>query len=482
MNLKKIVVALVAVALINFNTQIDVIAENDVKSIGSIELIADLKEKNIKNDVSSEDYNKPITRLEFAELLVEFYENNYSDSLEYDNSTVEFSDTKDVNALKVSNAGLMKGSGYNIFSPDIFLTKEQACVIIYRLLEQIDPNFNIMTFEDIDLTDQIEIYKWAEKEIVYVYNNRIFDLITEPNKYITKDEAIVILDRIALQKELNKVAEINNKVHYSLIYGLGTMGLPAKELLESGVGHCGDYVYLMMRELMGKGYKFRAVGLSSSYMYAAHANIEVCILGKWYTFDPTNNIYYKYSTEELITNPDLTHKRIGKYDSSNAYLQKEFYKNTYNLYYEYNTADLRDKNLALLSEGVIIKDSDKFVQPEHGLEIALAPMSYGYAAAESYILPQSFTLDFISIKEIYRGVIVWYDEQNYGKHFKLEYLDSDTNEYKSLVEEKNYVNNTGSYEYRFVLKKPIITTKIKFTLFDAHGQQRILLRNLMLFE
>ncbi len=78
-----------------------------------------------------EDYNRDITRLEFAAMLVDLIESGDGEiELPGENP---FSDTDDENAQKAYMMGLMSGVSAGVFSPDTALTRAQAAVVIYSL-------------------------------------------------------------------------------------------------------------------------------------------------------------------------------------------------------------------------------------------------------------------------------------------------------------------------------------------------------------
>lgn len=282
---------------------------------------------------------------------------------------------------------------------------------------------------------------------------------------------------MAMAESVSEVQSINSQVHNMISYGPGLPGgESAQELLAYGEGNCGDYTYLMMRELRKKGYTCRIVGMISFYKNAVHSRIEVKINGKWYTFDPTFNIYYPNSTQEIIDNPDLFYDMVGTPSPQSAYNEIEFFRVPKYLEYIYN-CDARDKNIVI---GSNITSNTTFVSG-YGLDKLADNNDITFAASQTFDLPQSFTINLSQPTDFYRMKINWYLPSISGKSFTIEYLDNN-NQYQELVKETNYVDPENEGVYEKVLSQSITTTKIRFTLLDAYTQSRIVIREFKLFE
>ena len=85
-----------------------------------------------------DDYTKPIKRDEFARLIY-FAIKQMSDAMTtkvvLNDAAPPFSDTDDVFVGALSNAGIIMGRNDEIFSPNDFLTREEAAVIIGRTFD-----------------------------------------------------------------------------------------------------------------------------------------------------------------------------------------------------------------------------------------------------------------------------------------------------------------------------------------------------------
>ena len=108
-----------------------------------------------------------------------------------------FVDTKDKNALKAKKLGIIQGVSENEFAPDAMLTREEAAVILYRIIggKAVIENKNGINF-----ADDSEISDWA-KEAVYVMSvNDIIrggdDNMFCPKERLTYEECIILDLRI----------------------------------------------------------------------------------------------------------------------------------------------------------------------------------------------------------------------------------------------------------------------------------------------
>ncbi len=106
---------------------------------------------------------------------------------------------------RVTELGLMNGTGYNTFGPEESITKAQAVTIIIRALglEDIKTSNIWKTF-----ADENEIPNWARKSIYVAEDLGMIKVneyrMTEPNKKLTRGEAANLINRLItyLQKEI----------------------------------------------------------------------------------------------------------------------------------------------------------------------------------------------------------------------------------------------------------------------------------------
>jgi len=76
-------------------------------------------------------YSNLITRLEFTALAVQFYETVTGQEIR---GRILFTDTNDVNVQKAAYIGIISGTGENTFSPNMAFNRQQAAVVLTRLM------------------------------------------------------------------------------------------------------------------------------------------------------------------------------------------------------------------------------------------------------------------------------------------------------------------------------------------------------------
>ena len=158
-----------------------------------------------------DDYTKPIKRDEFARLIY-FAIKQMSDAMTtkvvLNDAAPPFSDTDDVFVGALSNAGIIMGRNDEIFSPNDFLTREEAAVIIGR-------TFDLFGFKQLnkttDFADKGDISPWAVSAVDSLCPYKII-IGTDngnflPKSTITREQAAVITQRFMRMTELFEVDE-----------------------------------------------------------------------------------------------------------------------------------------------------------------------------------------------------------------------------------------------------------------------------------
>ncbi len=155
-----------------------------------------LKNKNIITGYNDNTF-KPmqhINRAEFAQLLL-----NLADATEYkmtEENTVAFDDVGDewykTAVLKIAGAGVINGKGNNTFAPLEEITREDAAVMIYRLLSK---EFSFT--EKAEFSDYGDISTYASDAISYLSGVKIIsgkgDNLFMPKSVITRAEAAQLI-------------------------------------------------------------------------------------------------------------------------------------------------------------------------------------------------------------------------------------------------------------------------------------------------
>ena len=150
------------------------------------------------------DYTMPTTRAEFAALAVALYENMTGREI---TGRMNFNDTNDVNVQKMGYLGVVSGVGGGNFSPYGEITREQAAVILVRLLNAIHINLDTNLPAMLDLphlpsvfTDHEQISPWAFNGVASAFGLNIMSGIGgrrfAPQSPYTREQSIVTVLRL----------------------------------------------------------------------------------------------------------------------------------------------------------------------------------------------------------------------------------------------------------------------------------------------
>lgn len=116
--------------------------------------------------IFEKDLKEPLTRYDAAQLLVSLCETVIADELELTGATTYF-DTDDVNILKLSDAGILKGINEGEFGPDRKITNAEFVTVLYRALTYIEENIPIDIENAEYFYDHNNIPLWA-RDTVYM--------------------------------------------------------------------------------------------------------------------------------------------------------------------------------------------------------------------------------------------------------------------------------------------------------------------------
>ena len=158
-----------------------------------------------------DDYTKPIKRDEFARLIY-FSVKQMSDTMNtkviLNDVKPLFTDTDDVCIGALSNAGIITGRNDECFSPNDFLTREEAAAVIGRA-------FDLFGFKRLNkitnFADKSNISLWAVSAVDSLCPYKII-IGTDngnflPKSTITREQAAVITQRFMRMTELFEVDE-----------------------------------------------------------------------------------------------------------------------------------------------------------------------------------------------------------------------------------------------------------------------------------
>jgi uncharacterized protein YkwD len=185
-----------------------------------------------------EDYTRPTTRADFCMLAVLVYESIIQEEII---EHMTFEDTDDINAQKMGGLGVVTGVGKNMFAPDKRITREQAAVMVARMMyslgivieEEIGEETEREAFE---FADSDYISSWAVEAIGQVRAAGIMtgncDGFFMPREHFTIEQSIITLLRLYdLAMEHNE--ELTSIYHE---YAVEMLRLINAERVRAGVG------------------------------------------------------------------------------------------------------------------------------------------------------------------------------------------------------------------------------------------------------
>lgn len=112
------------------------------------------------------DMTKPITREEFCELAVLFYEKCTGMTAETTDNP--FTDTANPQILKAFALGITKGTSLTTFSPKVLINREQCATMLFRTITAIYPDRDYSIAGVKDFPDQKHISSWAVEATKYM--------------------------------------------------------------------------------------------------------------------------------------------------------------------------------------------------------------------------------------------------------------------------------------------------------------------------
>lgn len=152
--------------------------------------------ERIKDNISTN-----ITREEFAEIAVRFYEVYTGKRAEPGNA--KFSDTSNPEILKAANLGLTSGIGDGKFGPNQLVTREQIATMLVRALKVVRPDADYSSAGSAKFTDDNLIEDWAREGVYYCAKSGIIKGIQnndgtfrfDPDGNSSREVAVIVVTR-----------------------------------------------------------------------------------------------------------------------------------------------------------------------------------------------------------------------------------------------------------------------------------------------
>ena len=165
------------------------------------------KALNIISEGLNYNYPGAITREEFCELIYNYCANVIG-RLEPVDSESMFTDTDNSHIKILNTAGIINGKTETRFAPDEFLTREEAAVILKRMINK---TISVPVTEMYFLfDDEAEISEWASEAVQVMCNMGIMQGVGEnkfaPAEIYTTEQAIAAIVRVyAAQSAENQI-------------------------------------------------------------------------------------------------------------------------------------------------------------------------------------------------------------------------------------------------------------------------------------
>ncbi|MDH6374284.1 hypothetical protein M2444_006134 [Paenibacillus sp. PastF-3] len=141
--------------------------------------------------------NKPITREQFSEVVVKYYEAMIGKSVS-EQAKNPFLDTKNKQVIKAYNLGIVNGVSSDHFEPSKSITREEITVMLKRALDKARPNFEY-NYSYKRFEDESKFASYAQEPIKYLRSlgvvkgeNNFFN----PKAKTTIEEAVIMTYRL----------------------------------------------------------------------------------------------------------------------------------------------------------------------------------------------------------------------------------------------------------------------------------------------
>lgn len=158
-----------------------------------------------------------ITREEFAEVIVKFYEKYTGKKAQTGNA--KFTDTTNPEILKAANLGLVQGTGDGKYAPKQLITRDQMATILFRALKVIEPGRNYSITGAAKFSDDNLIKSWAREGVYYcsganiikgVQDKKAGSFRFEPAGSSSREAAVIVCTR-AYELFVQDNAQANRK-------------------------------------------------------------------------------------------------------------------------------------------------------------------------------------------------------------------------------------------------------------------------------
>jgi hypothetical protein len=135
-----------------------------------------------------------ITREEFAQVMVAYYESKTGDII--DPSGQHFVDTSSQEVLKAAALGIIKGYEDGTYRPENPITRQDIAVVIGRTLQKVDPSLNL-SYAPVATENGISAY--AYDSVMFLVHHGILkgdeNNSLNPHEHTTREQAVILTTR-----------------------------------------------------------------------------------------------------------------------------------------------------------------------------------------------------------------------------------------------------------------------------------------------
>ena len=159
---------------------------------------------NIINVGGNYNFPAPITREEFCELIYNYCYNVVKE-IDIVSGENKFTDTTNSNIIRLNAMGIINGKSETEFAPNDLLTREEAAVILNRMVNKTIPVPVTEMYFNFD--DEASISDWASDSIQVMCNMGVMNGVGEnkfaPQDTYTTEQAIVTIVRVYAAQSAN---------------------------------------------------------------------------------------------------------------------------------------------------------------------------------------------------------------------------------------------------------------------------------------
>jgi len=151
----------------------------------------------LTTDTVLSNFQKDITREEFATMAVKLYEALSKQKAEMPAKN-PFKDTTNPEILKAYHLEIVNGVSKDSFTPSQSITRQEICVMLMRAIKVAFPNKDLDTTKSTIFNDEAKIAKWAADAVGFAVKNNMMkgsDNKISPLDNTSREQAILLIYR-----------------------------------------------------------------------------------------------------------------------------------------------------------------------------------------------------------------------------------------------------------------------------------------------